>query len=261
EVWLNESFATYSEYLWREHIEGREVAQFVLFQDFLIYLNEDRSSHRRPIVHNVYRFSEELMDRHAYEKGACVLDMLRWVLGDDAFFRSLSHYLNKFEFGVAETNDFKVAIEEATGQNLHWFFDQWIYSEGYPELEVKYEWHRNQRMLNLSVKQVQNIEGNTIIFRLPVEIEIVTCDSSEMIETERRASYRVTVEKQEQDFYFPCDSKPKMVVFDKGHRIFKLMRFSKSVQELIFQLTRDSDSMGRARAARELGVFKGEDVV
>ncbi|MGH9843062.1 MAG: M1 family aminopeptidase [Blastocatellia bacterium] len=261
QIWLNESFATYSEYLWREHTEGRDAARFVLFQDFLIYLNEDHCSHRRPIVHNVYRYSEELMDRHAYEKGACVLDMLRYELGDDGFFRSLAHYLNKFEFSAAETNDFKVAIEEATGQNLHWFFDQWIYGEGYPELEVGYEWQRGQRMLKLSVKQTQPVEDKVGVFRFPVEIEIVTSEPGEIIETEQRVAYRVMVERAEQDFYFPCNSKPKLVAFDKQNRVFKLMRFPKSVQELLYQLARDDDAMGRLRAARELSAFKGEETV
>jgi aminopeptidase N len=258
-VWLNESFATYSEYLWREHTRGRDEARFAHFQDFLTYLREDRTSHRRPIVFNRYRFSEDLMDRHAYEKGACVLDMLRWELGDDAFFRTLAHYLNKREFGNAETNDFKVAIEEATGQNLHWFFDQWLYGPGHPELEVAYEWRREQNLLKLSVKQVQGTEDGTRVFRFPAEIEVVTLDPGEGAETERRASYRVVVEKAEQDFYFPCESKPRMVLFDKGQRIMKIMRFEKSAQELIFQLTRADEAMDRARAARELSVFKGEE--
>jgi len=260
-VWLNESFATYSEHLWREHARGRDEARFALFQDFLAYLREDRTSHRRPIVFNRYRFSEDVMDRHAYEKGACVLDMLRWELGDDAFFRTLTHYLNKHEFGNAETNDFKVAVEEATGQNLHWFFDQWLHGPGHPELEVAYEWRREQKLLKLSVKQVQGNEDGTRVFRFPVEIEIRTIGTNEAPQTERRASYRVVVEKAEQDFYFPCESKPRMVLFDKGHRIFKVMRFEKSAQELIFQLTRAEEAMDRARAARELSAFKGEETV
>ncbi len=262
QIWLNESFATYSEYLWREHSRGRDEARFALFQDFLTYLREDWTSHRRPIVCRKYRFSEEVMDRHAYEKGACVLDMLRWVLGDDGFFRSLNHHLHKFEFGVAETNDFKVSIEEATGQNLHWFFDQWLHGAGYPELEVNYEWQREQKMLRVSVKQVQDTEENqTPIFRFPVEIEITTTEIGEIIENDRRANTRVMVEKREQDFYFPCEAKPRMVLFDKGHRIFKLMHFPKSAQELTYQLTRAEDVMDRVRAARELSQFNGEEIV
>ncbi len=262
QIWLNESFATYSEYLWREHSSGRDEARFVIFQDFLTYVREDWTSHRRPIDCRQYRFSEELMDRHAYEKGACVLDMLRWTLGDDGFFRSLAHYLKKFEFSVAETNDFKVAIEEATGQNLHWFFDQWLHSAGYPELEVTSEWQREQKTLRVSVKQIQeNQDDQTPVFRFPVEIEITTVEAGEIIETERPHSYRVEITKAEQEFHFPCEAKPRMVLFDKGHRIFKLMNFPKSAQELLYQLGKAEEVMDRVRAARDLAEFKGEETL
>lgn len=261
QIWLNESFATYSEYLWREHTAGTDEARFVLFQDFLTYLREDLTSHRRPIVYNRYRYSEELMDRHAYEKGACVLDMLRRVLGDEAFFRVLGHYLNKFEFGVAETADFRIAIEEATGRNLYWFFDQWLHGAGYPELEVTSAWDREQRMLRISVRQVQETGDGVGIFRFPVEIELVTTEPGAVIETERRTGYQVTIEKQEQDFYFPCETRPKMVLFDKGERLFKALHFRKSSQELTWQMERSDDMMSRLRAARELGAFSGEETV
>lgn len=263
EIWLNESFATYSEYLWREHTRGNDEANFAIFQDFLTYLNEDFSSHRRPILFHRYRYSEELMDRHAYEKGGCVLHMLRHVLGDEAFFASMARYLRKFAFGVAETNDLKTAIEEVTGKNLHWFFDQWIYGAGYPELEIEYEWQREQKMLRLSVMQVQKAdEDDDVIeaFRFPVEIEIVTADPNAIIETDLRKSFHVWVEKTEQEFYFSCETKPRMVVFDKGHRVFKLMRFPKSQHELLYQLHHDEDMLGRARAARELSAFKTDEV-
>jgi aminopeptidase N len=66
----------------REH-KGADEARFALFQDFMVYLREDWLSHRRPIVSTHYRFSDELLDRHAYEKGACVVSMLRHELGDE----------------------------------------------------------------------------------------------------------------------------------------------------------------------------------
>lgn len=264
EIWLNESFATYSEYLWREHTQGSDEARFGLFQDFLVYLHEDFSSHRRPILFHHYRYSEELMDRHAYEKGACVLHMLRHVLGDEAFFRSMMRHLSKYAFGVAETNDLKTSIEEVTGKNLHWFFDQWIYSPGYPELEVEYEWQREQKTLRLSIKQVQKADEEDDVpaaFRFPVEIELVTLETDTVIETAHRTSFHVWVEKVEQEFYFPCELKPRLVIFDKGHRVFKLMRFPKSQQELIYQLQHDEDLLGRTRAARELAAYKMEETI
>ena len=252
QIWLNESFATYSEYLWREHRNGSKDARWALFQDFLVYLREDLTSHRRPMVCRKYRFSEELMDRHAYEKGGCILHMLRGVLGDDQFFRSLQHYLKKHAHGSAETHDLKTAIEEATGRNLHWFFEQWVWSEGYPELEVTTRWEHGQ--LRLTVRQLQALEANGRVFRLPVEIE-VTSDDCEV------TSWWIEVERAEQEFHFHCPARPVLVLFDKGERIFKLLRFEKSREELLYQLTSTGGLMDQIRAARELAAWKDQESI
>ncbi|MEP7272571.1 MAG: HEAT repeat domain-containing protein, partial [Acidobacteriota bacterium] len=213
---------------------------------------------RRPIVCNHYRYSEELMDRHAYEKGAFVLSMLRAALGDEPFFRSLAHFLKKHAFGAAETTDLRVAIEEATGRNLSWFFEQWVFGEGIPELEVEYEWRREEKTVRLLVKQVQSQSGTTRLFRLPVEIEIV---SEQTGEPECRDSYQIVIESAQQELYFPCANKPRLVVFDKGHKLLKVLRFPKSTQELLFQLKHDEDVLGRVRAARELASSRSENIV
>jgi hypothetical protein len=87
-----------------------------------------------------------------------------------------------------------------------------------------------------------------------VDVEIFTGEPDEY-----GLHYRVLIEKAEQDFLLPCVSKPRMVLFDKGHRIFKTMSFPKSLQELQYQLSHDEDAMGRVRAARELAGFKSDD--
>ena len=254
QIWLNESFATYSEYLWREHTLGADEARWSLFQDYLVYLREDLTSHRRPMVCRKYRFSEELMDRHAYEKGACILHMLRSILGDEQFFRALAFYLKKHSFGVAETHDFKIAIEEATGRNLHWFFDQWIWNDGYPELEVTSNWDERQGLLRLTVRQLQAADEKGQIFRLPVELEVTDDRGS-------ATSYHVEIVRAEQEFYIPCPTRPAMVLFDKGERIFKLLKFEKSLEALGYQLTRASELMDRVRAARELAGYQGAESI
>src|SRR5205085_12312509 len=114
------------------------------------------------------------------------------------------------------------------------------------------------KLLKLSVKQVQELEEGVTVFRFPVEIEVVTEAEAD---APQRTSYRVWLEKAEQDFYFPCVVKPALAVFDKGHRLFKLMHFEKSTQELHFQLAHDEDPLGRLRAARELSEFKSARTV
>ncbi len=251
-VWLKESFATYAEALWLEHAEGEGEARYSLIQERNLYLTEDRDRYRRPIVDDRYEFPVEVYDRHAYQKGAIVLGMLRDVMGDEDFFRTLSHYAHKHEWQSVETNDLKVAIEETTGQNLDWFFDQWLYRAGYPEYEVIHIYDGANRQLRVTVRQVQDTSDATPLFRMPVEIEVMG-----KVTTRK---FPVLVEKGEQEFYFAFDERPLAVVFDAGDRILKTLRHEKSKQELLYQLRRAVEFTARMRAARDLSAFKDEDV-
>src|SRR5258705_11154886 len=99
-------------------------------------MQQDAKHYRRPIVTKTYEKANELFDRHLYEKGGLTLHLLRHVLGDDAFFRALSHYAHTNAHRTVLTHDLDGAIRESTGQSLTWFFDQWLHRAGYPELKV-----------------------------------------------------------------------------------------------------------------------------
>ncbi|HPH70613.1 MAG TPA: M1 family metallopeptidase, partial [Kofleriaceae bacterium] len=87
EGWLNEGFATYAEYLWREHYEGRDAADLELDEWADMYFGEDAGRYRRTIATKMYQEPIDIFDHHLYEKGGRVLHMLRNVVGDDAFFK------------------------------------------------------------------------------------------------------------------------------------------------------------------------------
>lgn len=252
-LWLNEGFATYCETLFKEHDEGWDEARFNLIQEYNMYFTEDRSRYRRPVVSNRWTYVAEMFDRHSYQKGGLILDMLRFVLGDESFFKSLSHYLRKFEWQNAETDDLRRAIEEVTGQNLAWFFDQWLYKGGHPEFEVTQNYDSRQKLLRLSVKQAQKTDQLTPVFKMPVEIEVFT----------RRGArtFRVTVDRAEHDFSFNLDGEPLAVNFDKGNRIIKTLSFDRPKEDLLYLLKKSDDVTARIRAARELGRFNGDDVI
>ncbi len=251
--WLNEGFATYSEILWQEHALGKDEADFFRLQDYNQYLRQDLGESRRPVVDDRYAYPIELFDRHAYEKGALIVHMLRHMLGDEAFFKATKHYLHKHAFKNVETHDLRIAFEEATGQPLDRFFQQWLYRAGYPEFAVSAHWDRAQKLLRLNVRQQQQVDGETPLFHVPVDIEITTAN-------EKRLT-RIMVERAEADYYFPLDSKPLMVIFDKGDHILKTLRFDKSKEEHLYQLKHDSEALGRARAARELASYDDDQIV
>ncbi|MBI4854456.1 MAG: HEAT repeat domain-containing protein [Acidobacteria bacterium] len=250
--WLNEGFASYSEVIWQEHAFGKEQATLYRLQDFNDYLRQDLGESRRPVVFDHYAYSVELFDRHAYQKGSLIVHMLRKELGEEAFFKGIKHYLHKHAFKATETHDLKIAMEEATGKELDTFFQQWLYRAGYPEFSVSSYWDNEQKLLRLNVCQTQKVDQDTPLFRLRVALEITTA--------KERKEFTILVEKREADYYFPLDSKPLMVIFDKGDHILKTLSFAKSKEEYLYQLKHDM-VLGRIRAARELVNFNDDIVI
>jgi len=171
------------------------------------------------------------------------LHMLRQVLGDEAYFRALSYYLHKHEFGNVESNDLKIAIEEATGENLDWFFEQWITGGGHPQFEVSYRYLADRKMIDLSVKQVQPLVEGQEIFTLPVKITIATPG--------KKWQGKIWIEEESQNFLFACDEKPLLVSFDGEGDLVAEVDFPKTIEELVYQATHDAVP-GQLWAIREL---------
>lgn len=244
-IWLNEGFATYFETLFAEKDLGRDEFHLKIKQLHDSYFDEDSSRYRRPIVTNEYADPEEMFDRHTYEKGGSVLHMLRRVLGDESFFRTIAHYVEKHRGRNVVTQDLIGAIEETSGQNLDWFFDQWVFGAGYPQFTVSHDWDDGAKLLRLRVKQTQKLEAKTSIFRIPFELEVTTAKGAK--------SFHLTCDRAEQDFFVPVDARPIMVLFDKGGQILKTLEHSKTRAELLYQLQSADGVLDRIWAARELG--------
>lgn len=162
---LNESFATYGEYLWIEHKYDQFTADRHLHLDLLNYFS-DRPT--KELIRFHYDDKEDMFDRHSYEKGGRVLHMLRNFVGDEAFFASLQLYLKTNEFKSVEIHQLRLAFEEVTGQDLNWFFNQWFLSKGHPVLDVN--WVHQGDSLTLNVTQSQ--PEDEPIFSFPVEVDI-----------------------------------------------------------------------------------------
>jgi aminopeptidase N len=244
--WLNEGFATFFELVWHEHYHGVDWYRYALLQEIDGYLQEASANYRRPIVTNVYNAPIDLFDRHLYEKGGVVLNMLRAELGDDLFWKAVRRYVITHRSTNVTTPDLQRAIEAATGRNLDWFFDQWVYGAGHPELKAEYSWDDEHKTAKLSFKQTQEGDDVAKVFRLPLSIDF-TPESGE------RQAFRVEMNEREQAFYFALAAKPKMVRIDPGCRILKSLDFQRPAEMLREQLANDDDVLGRVDAARGLG--------
>jgi aminopeptidase N len=138
-------------------------------------------------------------------------------------------------------------MEDATGKDLVQFFDQWVYKAGHPEFRVFWEWDGETKMVEVRVRQAQEEDGETPVFQVPVVVEVTTDEGSK--------AYRVWVRNRHQVYYFPAESRPRMVRFDEGGHILKELEFIKDRTELIYQLRHDDDVIGRLLAIQALVTF------
>jgi aminopeptidase N len=251
-TWMNESFGTYSDYLWTRFDEGEDEGALDHLSKKNSYFQEAHQRYIRPIVCDHYDQPGQNFDAHTYPKGACILHMLRFILGDESFFRTLQYFLHKHEFQPVDTYDFMKAIKEVTGQNMDWFFNQYIFKPGHMVLDVNYTWNETKKTVQLRVAQTQDTALGIPIYTFPVMIGLTTS-------TEEKTK-KVWIKKKEETFEFSLNEKPLMVRFDKGNYLLKEWTFDKQMDELLYQLKND-DVIGRMWAASELVKFEGNSQV
>jgi aminopeptidase N len=242
-AWLNEGFATYCEMIFTEEDKGRDEADHELEFNRRNYLHEDSSRYRRAIVSRNYRYPWVLFDRHLYEKGGWVLHMLRAELGETDWWNSLRHYLQKHRNESVETSDLIVAIEEATGRNLRGFFDQWVFSPGYPVFDVRYSWDSKKKSATLTVKQNQGTGGGTPTFDVPVVVRFTGKNGRWTKEIRER------IHRKKSDHHFKLPEEPAMVEFDAEHTVLKRLTMQKPHPMWLAELKGARTGVSRSRAA------------
>ena len=245
QAWLNEGFATYFEIVWREHIEGEDVADYDRLIDQEAYFDEDDARYRRPIVANVFHAPIDVFDRHLYEKGGAVLHMLRHQLGEARFWKAIRRYVQKHARGSVETRDLARAVDEATGVNVDRFFDRWVFRAGYPDLKVEYSWDDERKRARLAFKQAQEIKEDAPPFVLPLTVRFVV-DAKEHDVT-------LTLDEAEQTFLVPLDGKPSQAVIDPRNHFLKRLDAKKPDEAWHAELAGARHGIDRIVAARALG--------
>jgi len=237
-LWLNESFASYFDPLYHESLLGRDEFDVQMYHNQQAGITTDKELGRKPIV------SIGSYGANIYPRGASVLHMLRFLLGEQLFWKAINHYITKHQFQTVETNDVKVAIQEATGQNLYWFFDQWVYKAGYPIFDISYAWNDTSHSTYIHVAQSQVIDSLTGVFRTPVDIEITT--------TAGAVTHHVFLQSRDTTIVLPAPAKPTLVIFDKGNWLLKELNFTKSDQEWMLQAAQAPNPVDRLRAIQVL---------
>ncbi|GBE26441.1 aminopeptidase N [bacterium BMS3Bbin03] len=161
DFWLHEGFATYSEALWMEHRFGEEpMHQYMAKMSFKV---DSTTSVYQPR----HKTAREAYHLNIYWKGAWVLHTLRYVMGDEAFFKTLREFNTdpRYRYHNAATADFQAACEKNYGKDLSWFFLEWIYGTGWPE--IHFESQVSGKKVTI---QVSNVSTSRTRFKIPLDV-------------------------------------------------------------------------------------------
>ncbi|MCX6305566.1 MAG: M1 family aminopeptidase [Bacteroidetes bacterium] len=216
DIWLNEGFGTYCQNLWVEHASGYEAYRTSMNTLAGYYLAHNPGW---PVYHPewaIHTPTGNTLYNQAitYNKGACVLFELRYILGDSVFFKVMHDYATdtKLMFKNAFTEDFAAKAAEVSGQDLAWFFNEWVYSPNHPVYQNTFDIDslgESSWRVSLIVNQTQT---NTVLFKMPLEIKISFSDATDTI-------IRVMNDENHQEFGFVFSKQPKDLAFDPFRNI------------------------------------------
>ena len=203
DVWLSEGFATYFTLLFIEHADGRDafLAGLADSQDRVRAFDEKNPDYR--IVHDDLADMRQVTTGQIYQKGSWTLHMLRGMVGDEVFWAGIRAYYRRYRGANASTDDFRRAMEEASGQPLDWFFRQWLHRGGYPKVQGSWRYDAAAQTVEIELAQTQAADP----FDLPIEIGLDTGGRAAAIE-------RVRLNERRQRFTIHAAAEPRAVTLD-----------------------------------------------
>lgn len=234
---VNESFANYGEYLWREHRYGKEYADALRKKDLETYYSGNNFN-KNLVRFNVHKYGD-MFDAVSYNKGGYILHMLRSYLGDKAFFEGIKYYLKTYAYGKAEAHQLRLAFEHISGKDLNWFFNQWYYGNGHPIVDVVTE--KKEGQVTIHLKQTQSP-----LFEIPLTIDVY--------ENGTPKRHKVWVKKQKLNtFTFPVKTTADLVVVDATNDIVAQFNENKSAEEYANQYLWSKDEyLSRQQAIEKI---------
>lgn len=219
---VNESFANFSEILWYEHSKGKDAADAHNYEDMRSYLLSPGAREKHLVRFN-YNDKEDMFDMVTYQKGGRILNMLKNYLGDDAFFKGLNLYLKSNALGNGEVQQLRLALEQVSGRDLNWFFNQWYYGTGHPTLAINYKWDAATKTQTVYLAQTQKEN----VFSLPMKIDIY--------EGAKKTSHNYWMTNRTDSISFKLNAKPSLVNVDADKILLLEKEDNKTIAEFAFQ--------------------------
>ncbi|QIP13230.1 T9SS type A sorting domain-containing protein [Spirosoma aureum] len=210
-IWLNEGFASYAETIYAESTTGMTGYQTAITN----FMNRARNARGSIYVQNITNFGNIFDGNRTYAKGATVLHMLRGVVGDETFFKILRAYAASptVAYKSAVTDDFQAVAEQVSGQKLGYFFQQWIYGEGYPTYRATASIINGSRTIQLRLEQRNTVATNPASFTMPVQIRVQSASGDTTV--------TVLNDQADQTFTLPTRGAVTGVLIDPANLILK----------------------------------------
>lgn len=242
---INESFATYGEYLWRRYKYGKPYADQLAWEDLQRYINYADYNGDPMLVRHYYRDKEQMFDRISYQKGGAILHYLHHLAGDSAFYRSMNIYLTRNALQAAEATNWRLAVEEATGKDWNDFFNQWYYRAGHPVLNVQYRYDDAAGKLEVTVQQAQ--QESVGLYTLPLTTMVIYGNEYEEIDW--------TISKAKETFSIAYKNGVQPVVVpDVAHVLPGTISEHKQYKHWLIQLDRCEDYISQYQAVNSIQV-------
>jgi aminopeptidase N len=235
-VSLNESFANYSEYLWLLHEYGEDRAEEHRIKSVEAYKNG--ANKFKNLVRFDYENREDVFDLVSYNKGGAVLHMLKNYIGEEAFFAGLKLYLQENKFSTAEVPQLRMAFEKVSGKDLNWFFEQWFYGSGHPNVKVTHDYNVLEKTVTVTLRQ----QSGEFYFPLLIEIH----------EDGAKTQKELFVDSVEKSFTFSYDEYPDWIHIDANHIVLADFIQNYTLRDYKFQFKNATHFEDRKAALTEL---------
>jgi len=243
---MNEGFANYGEYLWFEHKYGKDYAEYHRIKELNAYLQTVQMQGSHDLIWYDYEDKEHTFDAHSYNKGALVLHMLRNYVGDEIFFLGLNKYLVDNAYTEVEADELRLAMEDVSGEDLNWFFNQWYFSSGHPDLDIVYSYDAMKQALYIDVEQLQNPNQNEAIYVLAFTVHAHFKNGT-------RREFPVMLTKRKQRIVLEdVLEKPAVTILDGKNVLLGTKNENKSEEEYLAQFTLSDNFQDKLEAAQNL---------
>lgn len=232
--WLQESFATHYNLIAERECFGQDHFDWGRRQAHLSSIN---TPDKKPVMHS------ETPTSLVYQKGSQVLEMLKYVVGREAYNKSIKRYLLEHKYANVDSEDLLTAFQDELGMPLDWFWEEWVYRGGEPAYNVIAEDNTQEggkRFTQFTVSQVHQMNDLIGLFKMPIVFEVNYADGSKESKTE-------WIEKETQIVKIPNTGNKKIdfMLFDVNSQVMKTVTFTKPFEMLKAQALRATNMIDR----------------